>query len=249
MPYFAVCDSLSDHPKVLAAGNAAMGVWVRLGSWCQKHLTDGVIPAVVCRSFGRNRDISRLVSVGLLVKVGDAYVMHDYLEHNHSRAEVDRRRSAKRKAGRAGSAKRWASKKDGKTMAGAIAAAIDLPCPSDMHPTQPNPTQPNNPPYATHSGPPKKRRGRRLGDDWVPSAAHELLASELGLDLADQVNRFRDHWLAETGSKATKLDWSRAFNNWLRRAGDFKQPRKRANNSNLAADLFAAADRLERGGQ
>ena len=90
------------------------------------------------------------------------------------------------------------------------------------------------------------KRGSRLDDSWSPSAAHELLASELGLDLADQANRFRDYWLAEPGGKASKLDWSRAFNNWLRRAGDFK-PRKRANN--LAADLFAAADRLERGGQ
>jgi len=91
------------------------------------------------------------------------------------------------------------------------------------------------------------KRGSRLDDSWSPSAAHELLASELGLDLADQANRFRDYWLAEPGGKASKLDWSRAFNNWLRRAGDFK-PRKRVN-SNLAADLFAAADRLERGGQ
>lgn len=44
MPWGRVDDDLHDHPKTIAAGNEAMGVWVRVQSWCNKYLSDGFCP-------------------------------------------------------------------------------------------------------------------------------------------------------------------------------------------------------------
>jgi len=43
MPWFKVDDTLAFHAKVVAAGNAAMGLWVRAGAHSMQQLTDGFI--------------------------------------------------------------------------------------------------------------------------------------------------------------------------------------------------------------
>ena len=44
MSWFKVDDQLAFNAKVVAAGNEAMGLWVRAGSWSAAQLTDGFIP-------------------------------------------------------------------------------------------------------------------------------------------------------------------------------------------------------------
>jgi hypothetical protein len=71
MPWFKVDDQLAFHPKVIAAGNLAMGLWARAGSWSAANLTDGRIPRRMITSMGaRTRDAQRLVEAGLWVAVG-----------------------------------------------------------------------------------------------------------------------------------------------------------------------------------
>lgn len=65
MVWFLVDDVLPFHERVLRAGNAAMGLWVRGGAWCSGQLTDGFIPADVARTMGTAAEIRRLVAVGL----------------------------------------------------------------------------------------------------------------------------------------------------------------------------------------
>ncbi len=65
MPWFKVDDKLHDHRKARAAGATAMGVWVLAGSWAADNLTDGFVPASVLGRWGRPREASRLVEVGL----------------------------------------------------------------------------------------------------------------------------------------------------------------------------------------
>lgn len=44
MPHFRVDDGLDSHPKAQRAGDEALGMWVRAGSWSMRYLTDGFIP-------------------------------------------------------------------------------------------------------------------------------------------------------------------------------------------------------------
>jgi hypothetical protein len=44
VPHFRVDDNLEGHPKAQRAGDEALGMWLRAGSWCMRYLTDGFVP-------------------------------------------------------------------------------------------------------------------------------------------------------------------------------------------------------------
>jgi hypothetical protein len=73
MVWFKVDDNLAFHAKAVAAGNAAMGLWVRAGSWCAHQLTDGHIPKDIALTMGKPSEITRLVNVRLWVEKDDGY--------------------------------------------------------------------------------------------------------------------------------------------------------------------------------
>jgi len=98
MPWFNVDDRAYSHPKVLAAGNAAFGLFTRLGSWSAAYSTEGRVPVSVVHAYGTKRERERLMTIGMLELVGDDYVMHDFLDYNRDAAQVanDRARAAER---------------------------------------------------------------------------------------------------------------------------------------------------------
>jgi hypothetical protein len=117
MPWFNVDDKAHSHPKMIKAGNAAVGLWLRCGSYVAQHLTDGVVPGLVADMYGTAPQISKLVKVGLWHPHGHIcpscpqpaegdYYMHDYAANgNPLRAEVEQRRqraAAKKRRQRGG---------------------------------------------------------------------------------------------------------------------------------------------------
>lgn len=85
-----------------------------------------------------------------------------------------------------------------------------------------------------------KKRAARLPDDWTPSAklvewAHgeNLSASEV----KREADKFRDHWHASSGRNATKLDWDKAFQNWIRNSVDGRKPRGKRLDRDASGDL------------
>jgi len=95
--WFKVDDHLSMNPKVIAAGNSAMGLWVRGGSWCAANLTDGRLPAAMVQPLGgRTRDAQRLVEVGLWVKVDGGYQFKGWTDYQPTKVEVEAERAANR---------------------------------------------------------------------------------------------------------------------------------------------------------
>lgn len=90
MPWFKVDDTLAMHPKVVIAGNAAMGLWVRAGSWSAQQLTDGCIPrAMLVVLGGRPRDARALVDAGLWVETEEGWEFHQWTERQPTRVEVE----------------------------------------------------------------------------------------------------------------------------------------------------------------
>ena len=66
-------------------------------------------------------------------------------------------------------------------------------------------------------------RATRLPDDWQPSQADSDFALKEGLDhdaVRRAADRFRDYWHAEPGARARKLDWSKTWQNWVRKDAD-----------------------------
>lgn len=96
MPWSKFDDAFWSHPKTLRAGNEAVGAFVRLVCYCSQYLTDGTVDADTALSIaGRPKVLDKLVSVGLLERDGDSFLVHDYLSHHPSRAQVEAQREAK----------------------------------------------------------------------------------------------------------------------------------------------------------
>ena len=92
MAWFRLEDNFHQHPKVLAAGNAATGLWVRCGTWSSSYSTDGFIPLNIVRTMGRRSEIERALDARLWVPTDEGVLMPDYLDYNPSRGDVERRR-------------------------------------------------------------------------------------------------------------------------------------------------------------
>ncbi len=83
----------------------------------------------------------------------------------------------------------------------------------------------------------KKRetaRGTRLPDNWAPTAIDHAIALEmLGPDRAkSELEKYRDHWKQQPGSKGVKLDWDAAWRNWIRRSAEYRGGTNGNRNSN-----------------
>lgn len=94
MPWFKVDDTLAFHAKTLAAGNAAMGLWVRAGAWSMQTLSDGFVPTQAARQMGTRAEAARLVEVGLWAEKDDGYLFHEWTQRQPSRAKVQADREA-----------------------------------------------------------------------------------------------------------------------------------------------------------
>ena len=78
MVYFPVDDQMAFHPKIVAAGNAAVGMWTRAGAWCKAHTQGGFVPDEMVGPLGGRTSARRLVTVGLWEAVGGGYRFHDW---------------------------------------------------------------------------------------------------------------------------------------------------------------------------
>jgi hypothetical protein len=128
MSWVKVDDGLYMHPKAIAAGVPALGLWVRCLAYAAAHMTDGFVPSdaaygVVTR---RSRLPDDLVRAGLWLRDDalNGWWIHDYLVYNRSRAQLLSERDEKKKAGLATAERRW------KAVAPAIAAATPSATPS-----------------------------------------------------------------------------------------------------------------------
>ena len=93
MTWFKLDDTFPDHPKVVAAGGQAAWLYVAGLAYCSRGLTDGHIPAAVV---ARLTDLpkpaelaAKLVAVGLWVEQDGGYAVHDYADHQRTRAQID----------------------------------------------------------------------------------------------------------------------------------------------------------------
>lgn len=101
MTWFRIDDGLADHPKWLALSAESKAAWVEMGCYCSRHLTDGIVaPGIVARY--RPRVLAELERSGMAHPNGDGLLLHDFLDYNPSRAEVEERRRQKVEAGRRG---------------------------------------------------------------------------------------------------------------------------------------------------
>lgn len=78
-------------------------------------------------------------------------------------------------------------------------------------------------PAAPSAAGPNAKNGTRLPDEWTlpPDWAEWARQKRPDLDIAEQGEKFADHWRAIPGAKGRKTDWLGTWRNWIRneRAG------------------------------
>lgn len=95
MSWFRVDDQLWGHPKALLAGDRALGLWTRAGSYSMAYLTDGLITRDALRNLrGSRTDAQRLVDAGLWDPDPEGWRFHDWLSWQPSRDSIETRRAA-----------------------------------------------------------------------------------------------------------------------------------------------------------
>lgn len=94
MPWFRLDDSFHSHPKVIAAGNEAVGLYVRCGTYAAEHLTDGFVGKSIVLLYGSDALAARLVEAKLWHRTRGGWNIHDYLDYNPSREAVEKERKA-----------------------------------------------------------------------------------------------------------------------------------------------------------
>lgn len=95
MTWFKVDDGFWSHPKTLALPPGAVALWVRAGSYCGKHLTDGFVSQTILPMLqGTEADALELVASGLWKPCEGGWAFHDWCAYQDTREAVERRRAA-----------------------------------------------------------------------------------------------------------------------------------------------------------
>lgn len=108
MPHFRVDDALHGHPKAQRAGDDAIGMWVRAGSFCMAYLTDGFVPDWWVKQQPKGvAKAKRLIAAGLwhggAERDGEkGYQFHEFTgpgrQDSRAQIEADREKWRKKKA-------------------------------------------------------------------------------------------------------------------------------------------------------
>jgi hypothetical protein len=121
-------DGFHDNPKIVEAGNAAAGLYVRALSWSSAKGTDGLVPRGVALMLAGTDGpglVERLLGARLWVECDGGYRPPHFLEYNPpagSPAAARARLSGLRaEAGKRGAAKRWQTNGNGR-----IPAAVGM---------------------------------------------------------------------------------------------------------------------------
>lgn len=111
MGWVKLDDQFTRHPKVLAAGPLAGWLHVCALNYCAQYLTDGFVPKAAVngladfssleQTFGSMGEgcvamdfVSDLLKTRMWVEAPGGYQIHDYLEYNPSREDVQKKRQA-----------------------------------------------------------------------------------------------------------------------------------------------------------
>lgn len=105
--WFKVDDGLAFHHKVVRAGNAAMGLWVRAGAWCAAEEQDGLVSDEIVASLGGTSLAAKLTKVGLWYREPGGYRFHDWHVFQPSARDLQLAREKESESGVKGNHVKW----------------------------------------------------------------------------------------------------------------------------------------------
>jgi hypothetical protein len=191
MAYLSIDDQAADHPKLEALSDKAFRLWFKGITYCQRFLTNGVIPPEVARglrgwSKATQDELAKVTPPfsGPLWEVAEdgTITVHDYLAWNDSRDEVLKRRGAK-----ADRMKAWRDKK---------AAPSQAREPLRDVPRAPTHNHNHTVAKATHGAPLVGRRNTKVLNEGDPVPFPTTLSEEFQSVIQPRLSDGEDPWNA-----------------------------------------------------
>lgn len=216
MTWVRLDDGFADHPKIEAAGPMAAWLHVAALCYCARHLTDGRVPKVKARRLvdipSPGKHIAALVAAGLWLDDGDDYVIHDYLDYQPSRAQVEvereKERDKKRRQRESGSSTRNGDGTFAGTPKGSPPGTADGTPPGNHSgsPSVPDPTRPSTDLHLPSTNGGTRPVGNPGAGDIVERAV-QLAAGRYGQHQVDQgkgsnAQGLANWWLQENAEGA-----------------------------------------------
>ncbi len=225
MAWFRIDDTFAMHDKVIAAGNAAIGLWARAGAWSMQQLTDGFVPDHVLRALGTPKERRSLVENFLWVEVEGGVEFLNWKDRQPTAESIKAARQAAAERQRH-ARERAKSQRESRRDKGVSHGPPD--------PTRPDPLTTTDVVVGVASAANTKRATQRPAD-FHPTPGHIALAEQLGVDLRAEWQQFCDHHDAK-GS--TYKDWNAALRTWIRNAQKFGTRTNRPARQQADADMF-----------
>lgn len=210
----------ADHPKIAPLSDAAFRMHIEMILYSRKYETDGIIKNRIANRMGLRWDTDVLTELATndenspsLIKLenGD-YLINGYADVQETKAEIAARRAKNAQNG----AKGGRPKKTQSVIGSVTESGTQTKAETETE-TEVKREGANKPPT------PAKKRGARITADWLPQqeTIQKLTQEFPHIDQKLEHRKFIDHWLAESGAKASKLDWEATYRNWIRRSAEY----------------------------
>jgi len=199
----------ADHPKIMPLSDAAFRALVEMTLYSRRMMTDGFLAnalalakwgASVCQELATN-DAEK----PSLLEVDGGFLIHDFAQHQSTKAEITALREKRKTAGQKGGQAR--------------AKQVLKQNPSKIKPETETETETYKDKKSTseHENQPKPRQKprTRIPDDWHPTDTHVTYAREHQLDLGREATAFMAHAQANDRLLA---NWNSGFTQWLTKA-------------------------------
>jgi len=238
--YGKFTQDFADNPKILPLSDSAFRCLVEATLYSRRMMTDGFLATRLATAKWPLAALEELASNDPLKPslfiVDGGWTIHDFSEHQDTKADIEARRTRNTANGRLGGvarAKRLASKS-----------------PSEIQAETETETETTTP-----KGVVPRKRGTRIPEPFIVTGDMRAWAATRvpGVNVDSSTEKFANYWRAKTRD-ATKHDWRATWDNWL--ISDFEKlptqkPRTTAAQKNLTtvehfAQLEAQGLEIER---
>jgi hypothetical protein len=196
----------ADSPKIAPLSDSAFRALVEMTLHSRRMLDDGFVDARIAARKWKRKAIDELLTNDdvnpSLRETDGGFIIHDFAEHQQTRADIDIKRSSGAKGGQASAQAR--AQADGEAKSKLITETESETVSSTKKQAAP-------------------KRGTRVPEDFsITDDMRSWAATETPhVDLDRKLGEWIDYWKSVAGQRGVKLDWVSTWRNGMRKQEEF----------------------------
>jgi general stress protein YciG len=233
---------MDEHPKIMLLSDSAFRVLIEATLYSRRQLTDGFLDErVALRKWGLGSLDELATNHDLrpsLERVEGGWQIRDYDKHQTTTADIEAKREAGRKGGRASG---QARSKQNTNENEAPASSLLKQKPNETEAKTETETETET--TTSNEVERTRKRGSRLSEEWLPSSESVATIKRDAPDVDSKAEHatFIDYWIAQPGQKGVKTNWDSTWRNWMRRKqGDLVAASRRGSSNGRQAPMSKA---------